>query len=96
MLTIVPLEAITDGLPGALHGHALAKGLDPVLGHRRRAVTPLVSTTSVLLTFTCTSTHISGVPIGPGATALHRTPFSPTIWLLSARMNAMIAPFVAV
>lgn len=40
--------------------------------------------------------YINGVQMGPGATALHRMPFSPTIWLLSERMNATIAPLVAV
>lgn len=34
--------------------------------------------------------------MGPGATALQRIPLSPTIWLLSARMKPIIAPFVDV
>ena len=40
--------------------------------------------------------HIKGVQIGPGATALHLIPLEPTTWLLRALMNAMIAPLVAV
>ena len=40
--------------------------------------------------------YIRGVQMGPGATALHLMRLSGRTWLLKPRMNAMIAPFVAV
>lgn len=79
------------------HGDARAELLDRFVRHGRRTFQAAAEVRHACsIQFRLGTTYMSAVQMGPGATALHLMPFSPTTWLLIARMNATMAPFVAV
>lgn len=84
-----------DGLACTFHGRSRTECLDGFLGHGSRAVEVALAR-HTKTNRSSVKPYINGVQMGPGATALQRIPFSPTIWLLNALMNAIMAPLVAV